>query len=127
MTKTGALHTFWSQFGLPAYPANQVPSDKAANEEDVVRLPFLTYTKGFSHEGYSSTVHLYYRTESEAIPDEKAEEICQRLRYGGVQIPCDGGQLWLTLENPEWYAAEDQDDHVMKHRIINVLITDYTL
>lgn len=118
MTKSGALHSFWNGFGLKAYPSNAVPMDAV--------LPFMTYTKGFAPDGYSSTVHIYYHTESEAVPDKKAEEICQALRNGGVQIPCDGGALWLTLETPEWYAAEDAEDQAMKHRIVNVSITDHT-
>lgn len=118
MTKSEALHRFMSGFNIKAYPINAVPKD--------AELPYLTYTKGFSPEGYSATINIYFYTTSEAVPDAKAEEICESLRNGGVQIPCDNGQLWLGLETPEWYSASEEDQNI-KHRVINISINDFTI
>lgn len=103
---------------MPAYPQNQIPEDTAP--------PYLTYSKGFDREGYAATIHVFCRTESELVADNKADEICDAISDGGIQIPCDGGQLWITLERPKWYAAVETD-RTVKHRVINYNISDYTL
>lgn len=118
MTKTQALHRWMEGWGIKAFSRESIP--------EKTELPYLTYDKGFSPDGYASTVHIFYRTTSELIPDNKVEEICNSLRRGGVQIPCDGGQLWLTLAFPEWYSATDTDATI-KHRVINLTITDFTI
>lgn len=114
MKKTQALHNFFSGFEIKAYPSQAVPKD--------AEPPYLTYAKGMSPDGFSSTVHIYHRTTSELIADDKVEEICNALRNGGKKLFCDDGQLWLTLEQPEWYAGSEEDS--VKHRIINVSIVD---
>ena len=118
MTKSEAIHKWMSSHGMDAYPSNAVPDD--------AQLPYLTYIKGFSPEGYATTVHLYFRTSSEAVPDAKVEGICETLRYGGLQLPVDNGTLFLTLDNPEWYSMTDDADPDIKHRIININVCDFT-
>ncbi len=122
-TKTQALQSFMESFDIPAYPQNQIPED--------VSLPYLTYSKGFDPEGYAATVHVFYATESELIADNKAVEICAVIGEGGIQIPCDGGQLWITLDKPKWYASydnvADNENRTIKHRVININICDFTI
>lgn len=118
MTKSESLHKWMSSHGLIAYPMYAVPNN--------AELPYLTYSKGFSPDGYAAAIHLYYRTSSEAVPDAKAEEICEKLRCGGLQLAVDNGTLFLTLDNPEWYAVSDQAEPDYKHRVINVNICDFT-
>lgn len=122
-TKTQALQSFMESFDMPAYPQNQIPED--------VSLPYLTYNKGFDRDGYSATVHVFLRTESELVADNKADEICDTIGDGGIQIPCDDGQLWITLDRPKWYASydnvADNENRIIKHRVINMNISDYTL
>ena len=69
MTKDEALYRFFSGFGIPAYPDTSVLNENG--EPDVV-LPYLTYTPVFDAWGgepVSLTVNLWYRTESEAVPN----------------------------------------------------------
>lgn len=116
MTKDKAIHAFFSSFGLTAYPANNVPDDTA--------FPWLTYEMSVSGFAGASqiTVHLYFYTTSEAIPNDKAEEICGALRRGGRIVSYDGGAVWITLGDPEWFAQPDQGDRCIKHRIINMTL-----
>jgi len=116
MTKDKALHAFFSSFELPAYPENNVPHD--------LKYPWLTYelaVSGFDN-AVPITVHLYYYTTSEARPNAKAEEICKALRNGGKIISYDGGAVWVTLGNPEWFPQPDQGDRNIKHRLINLTL-----
>lgn len=119
MNRNEALQKWMEGFGMPAYPNNAVPY--------TTEYPWLTYTKGFG-ESYSATIHLYYHTSSEAIPDAKAEEICSSLKNNGRPcgqvVPYDGGALFINLDEPEWYAAPDEANDNDKHRIININIAE---
>lgn len=118
MTKDKALYAFFSGFGLPAYPSNAVLNENG--EPDVV-LPYLTYTPifaAFGSEKKSLTVNLWYRTESEAIPNAKANEIFEAIGYGGVQIPCDDGFIWLHRD--DWQNLSDEVDPMIKRRYMNI-------
>ena len=93
MTKSEALHKWMSSHGLTAYPMYAVPND--------AELPYLTYSKGFSPDGYAAAIHLYYRTSSEAVPDAKTEEICEKLRCGGsctvnYDVTNEGATTWYV-------------------------------
>ncbi len=115
MTKTEALHSFFSSFGFDAYPSNALPVD--------VIYPYLTYTKGVG-AGYEVSLHYHDYTESEKGPDDVIEGICATFRNGGVHVPYDGGVIWITIahDNMEWYSLPDEGDRYHKHRI-----TDLTL
>ena len=45
MTKTEALHSFFSSFGLPAFPSGAVVEDNDEKNKKA-SMPYLTYTKG---------------------------------------------------------------------------------
>lgn len=118
MTKDKALYAFFSGFGLPAYPDNAVLNENG--EPDVV-LPYLTYTPVFSAWGgepVSLTVNLWYRTESETIPNAKAQEISKAIGRDGVTIPCDEGLIWIKRD--DWKNLSDEVDPAIKRRYINV-------
>lgn len=120
MTKDKALYAFFSGFGLPAYPANAVLNENG--EPDVV-LPYLTYTPVFDSWGgepVSLTVNLWYRTESEAIPNAKAQDISDAIGMGGKVIPCDEGYIWMKRGSPWCQNLSDEVDHAIKRRYINV-------
>lgn len=120
MTKDKALYSFFSGFGLPAYPANAVLNENG--EPDVV-LPYLTYTPVFDSWGgepVSLTVNLWYWTESEAIPNAKAQEISDAIGMGGKVIPCDEGYIWLKRGSPWCQNLADEVDQAIKRRYINV-------
>lgn len=120
MTKSESLFKFFSSFGLPAYPRDAVLSEDGKEE---VELPYLTFGKGISDD-YSTEIHLFYYTESEALPDNKAEEICDILRNGGRIISHDKGRIWITLGSPEWYSVPDEESKFIKHRLININVKD---
>lgn len=120
MTKDKALYAFFSGFGLPAYPDNAVLNENG--EPDVV-LPYLTYTPVFDAWGgepVSLTVNLWYRTESEAIPNAKAQEIANSIGRDGVNVPCDGGTIWIKRGSPFSKNLADEVDPAIKRRYISV-------
>lgn len=114
MTKGAALQQFFSQF-LTAYTATSVP-------EDVV-FPYLTYDAVFDAWGgepVSLTVNMWFRTESEAVPNAKVQELSDALGSGGVTLPIDGGYIWLTRGSPFCQNLADDVDSQIKRRYINV-------
>lgn len=120
MTKDKTLYAFFSSFGIPAYPANAVLNE--SGEADVI-LPYLTYTPVFDAWGgepVSLTVNLWYRTESEAIPNAKAQELADAIGMGGKLIPCDEGYIWLKRGSPWCQNLSDEVDRFIKRRYLNV-------
>lgn len=113
MTIGEALQDFFSGFSLPAYPSTAVPDDAV--------MPYLTYTvsvSSFQSSDSLLTVNLWYRNESEAIPNAKAEEIRKEIEQGGV-LPLDRGFIWLKPGSPFWYTSPDEDNSI-KRRILNI-------
>ena len=120
MTKDKALYAFFSGFGIPAYPENAVLNENG--EPDVI-LPYLTYTPVFDAWGgepVSLTVNLWYRTESEALPNKKAQELSDAIGIGGKVVPCDEGYIWLKRGSPWCQNLSDEVDSAIKRRYINV-------
>lgn len=121
MTKAAALYNFFSSFGLAAYPSNAVPTETV--------YPWLTYdvtVDSFGSLPVSCGVNLYYHTESEKEPNEKAEEIEKAVGRGGVTIPCDSGFLWIKKGAP-FCQSLNTGDEGEKRRFINLLIEYNTL
>lgn len=126
MTKDKALYAFFSGFGIPAYPTSSVLNENG--EPDVV-MPYLTYTPVFSSfygEPVSLTVDIYYRTESEAIPNAKAQEIADYIGEGGINFPCDGGYINFSCGSPSWQSAVYEPDTAVKFRYMNITAKYYT-
>lgn len=93
--------------------------------EPDVQFPYLTYDlplSAFEQGEVSMTVNLWYRTESEAIPNAKAAEISAVIGQGGVVLPCDGGYIWLKRGTPFCQSLEDQADRMIKRRYINITV-----
>lgn len=119
-TSAAAFHEWVSQFGLEAYSASSVPEDAA--------FPYLTYVFGTNSWGqgeYAIEVDLWYRGGSEAAPNAICEEISKAIGRGGVQVPCDGGSLWLKRGTPFWQAVADEED--IKRRYINIDVEAFTI
>lgn len=114
MTKMAALDSFFNEFGLPAYPVTSVP--------DNVAFPFLTYEAKVGEMGdpVNITVNLWYKTESEKIPNDKADEIYSAISDGGTLRSFDGGALWITRGAPWCQSLSDETDNTIKRRYINV-------
>ena len=115
MTKSEALHAFFSGFGIAAYPDSAVDNDAT--------LPRLTYTAAFDSIGsqVSIPVNLWYRTESELVPTAKAQEISDYIGNGGLLLKCDGGYIWVTRGSPFCQSMVNEDDLTIKRRYINVI------
>lgn len=117
MTKEAALYRFFSSFGLAAYADSAVPEDAI--------LPYLTYqvaVSAFEEGQVPLTVNLWYRTESESAPNQKAREISQVIGQGGVVLPCDGGYIWLKRGSPFCQSLSDGADPQIKRRYINITV-----
>lgn len=116
MTKTGALNKFFNSFGIKAYPNTSVP--------DETEFPWLTYEPTIGNAGDSPiaiSVNLYYYTDSEAVPNSKVEEIAEAISLGGVQIPYDGGSIWIQRGTP-WCLSPVNDNPAIKMRQLNVIL-----
>lgn len=114
MTKGEALQAFFSRF-LNAYAAAAVP-------EDVI-FPYLTYdliTGAWDGGEVGLTVNLWYYTESEAIPNAKAQKLSEAIGMGGVVLPCEGGYIWLKRGSPWCQSLKDDTDPTIKRRYINM-------
>lgn len=122
MTKDIALHRFFSSFGIAAYVSTNVPDDAI--------FPRLTYefvTSAFGEGEVAITVNLWYHTESEVVPNAKAQEISDRIGTGGITVPCDGGSIWLKRGSPFCQSVSDNTDKDIKRRYINISAEYITL
>jgi len=118
MTAEKVLNQFFSSFDLQAYPATD------ASEKE---LPFLTYEtpQSFFEDGtVSCAVNLWYKTDSESVPNAKAREIANRVGRGGIVLPIDGGYLWIRRGTPFSQPLFDDTDKSIKRRYI-LLILEY--
>lgn len=116
MTKDKALHAWFGQF-LPAYPTSNVPED--------VTFPYLTYelvTGAFDGGEIGLTVNLWYYTESEAVPNKKAQEIAETIGNGGTTIPCDGGLIWIKRGTPWCQNVVEESNPNIKRRYLNITV-----
>ena len=114
MTKAAAIYQFWSSFGLTAYEENTVPTD--------VAFPYITYqlvTDSFDRE-IPLTASIWYRSESWAGINAKAEEISKKISRGGKIIPCDGGAIWLKRGQPFAQSMGDESDDLIKRKYLNI-------
>lgn len=114
MTADKALKTFFSGFGIPAYPETSVPGD--------AKMPYITYPFAFSwfdSAGVNLAVSVWYKTESEAIPTAKGMEIMEAIGRGGCTVGVDGGYIWLTMGSPGMVAVQDEDNTI-KRRLLNI-------
>ena len=115
MTKAAALYQFFSSFDMPAYTSTSVPEDAI--------FPYLTYeliTSTWEAGEVSLTVNLWFYTESEKIPNTKADEISRAIGLGGKILPCDGGYIWLKRGSPWCQSLSDETSPTIKRRYINV-------
>lgn len=122
MTKAAAIQKFFSSFGMEAYTTASVPDDAV--------FPYLTYELAVSawEEGeVALTVDLWFHTESEAIPNRKAEELSAAIGQGGAMLRCDGGYVWLKRGSPWCQSIRDEADRSIKRRYINVTAEYFTL
>ena len=121
MTREEALFEFFNSFGIPGYPTGSVPYE--------TQYPWLTYDAPEGNWGDSSTqtatIDLWYHTESNALPNAKADEIRQRIGIGGCLIHYEGGAIWLKRGTPWCNTIVDSADDAIKRRQLNIEIEDW--
>ena len=118
MTPEAAIYQFLASFGIPAYAATSVP--------DQATFPYISYELVVGEwlaDEVNMTVNVWYRTESEAVPNAKVREIGERIGMGGVLLHCDGGVLWVKKGSP-WAQAVtvEGEDEKVKRRYVNINI-----
>lgn len=115
MTKAAALHQFFNSFGIPAYTSTSVPDD--------AEFPWMTYEPVISGRGetVASTVNLWYRTTSEAVPNAKVEEMAEAIDNMNP-IKCDNGLIWIMRDSTWCTPLNSEVDPVIKIRRLNILI-----
>ena len=125
MTKTEALHKFWSGFGIPFFASGSVPTGTQAPS-----MPYGTYevrTSAFGGSSVAAAVNLWYRTTRNVEPNAKAEEISKAIGYSGVTIDCDDGIIWIKRGDPWCTATTDNSENTVKRRILNVMYDFITM
>lgn len=122
MTKAAAIYEFFSSFGLTAYAFTSVPEDAV--------FPYLTYElviDAWDGGEVNIPVNLWFYTESEAIPNAKAQQISEAIGNGGKVLPCDGGYVWLKRGSPWCQSLRDDTAANIKRRYVNVSAEYLTL
>ena len=112
ITKQAALFNFFNSFGIPAYPKTAIPDD--------VQMPYITYdvvVDSFG-EDVSLSADIWYKTDSEKMPNKKAQEIADKVTMGGISVPCDGGLIWIKRGSP-WCQSVTDTDNTVKRRYLN--------
>lgn len=122
MTETAALNKFFSGFKIDAYPNTAVP--------DQPLLPYLTYeVQRSDFEGGECyiTVQLWYKSESEAVPNAKVDEIAKAIGRGGRMLTCDSGAIWIKKGSPWCINSNAEGDSTIKLRQLNVTLEYLTI
>lgn len=120
MTKEQTLNAFWSGFDLLAIDENFVPADEA----DKPDFPYITYqtaTDSFGQE-VALAGSLWYRSESWAAANVKAEEIGSYIGRGGIILRCDGGAMWIKRGTPFAQNMGDDSDDQIKRKYLNITV-----
>lgn len=121
MDKGQALHSFWSQFGIPAYDAFSVPDD--------AQFPYITYDASMDSfdNVIPATASVWYRTTSWAEPVKKAEEIAKAIvEMHPCTIAIDGGRMYITKGTPFAQRLGDESDDMIKRMLIMINIEFFT-
>lgn len=123
MTPEAAIYSFLSGFGIPAYAQTSVPEQDSPEWEG---FPYLSYSpvQPDMFEESSMSVNLWYRTDSEALPNAKVREIGEAVPpRSKVPLPCDGGGILISRGSP-WVQSPnvDGEDGMVKRRLFNLTI-----
>lgn len=122
MDKVQILHSFWSSFGLTAYDENTVP--------DSAQTPYITYelaTSSFDDGDIALSANLWYFGRSWAEITHKAEEISQKIGFGGITLKTDTGYVWIKRRTPfAQRLGDDTNDNIRRMLIsVSVEFIDY--
>lgn len=115
MTATAALYAYFNNFMI-SYPATAVPDDTV--------FPWLTYeviTGRFGDLPAGITVNMWFRTDSESVPNQKTEELRDYIEKNDL-IKCDSGYIWIKPGAPWAQSLTDDTDPFIKRRYINMTL-----
>lgn len=116
MSKDKALQAWFTAFGMMAYPSTSVPDDTV--------FPWLTYeyiTGSFGDSDVAIVVNMWFWTESESIPNQKAEEFRKYILEHDL-IECDEGLIWVKTGVPWCQSLTDETSPTVKRRYCNVTL-----
>lgn len=113
MTPLQALNNFWNGFNWPAYDESTVP--------DEAQLPYITYeaSEDFFGQTVVQTCSLWDRSFSWKDLTEKEQEIAEAIGRGGLQLPCDGGTIWIKRASP-WAQRVPSGDPDIRRIALNL-------
>lgn len=114
-----ALYDFWSSFGLPAYPENNVPySNDGVNPVDP---PYITYriTRPEWRTQVSTYARVWYKDTSYKAITEKVDQIEGRIGEG-LMLPTDGGFL-LLFKDLNFCQFEPTEDSRLKVAYLSLI------
>ena len=126
MDKAQALHLFWSSFGVPAIDENSAYDTKVLQQLGI-GYPRITYEVGEGNLGEPQmlTASLWYREPSWAAAEAKAQQIANRLGWGGKTVKVDGGYLRLMLPRDTIIFRRMADEDSDLRRIVFNLAVDF--
>lgn len=120
LTKGSALSGWFERFaesrGLKAYADTSVP----VNAE----TPYLTYTMvtgSILDVEIPITVQLWYKTDSEAIPNSDAEAL-RRYLVSNELIRCADGLIWMKPGEPWCQSRNYTESSRDKARVCNLVV-----
>ena len=114
-----ALYTFFSSFGLDAYPEDTVPDDAA--------LPYITYQIAVPEWEDPTTLYarVWYRSASFAGISAKVGEIDDAIGPGAV-VPFADGAIWIYKGTPFAQFMPMDGDQDLKCMYLNMSIQAIT-
>ena len=114
-----ALYDFWSSFGLPAYPENNVPySEDGVNPVDP---PYITYriTRPEWRTQVSTYARVWYKDTSYKAITEKVDQIESRIGEG-LMLPTDSGFI-LLFKDLNFCQFEPTEDSRLKVAYLSLI------
>lgn len=125
-----ALQTFFSGFGLPAFPENAVPDtlyDADAGAEVSVEPPYITYELREPEPGEKSslTARVWYIDTDYTAICTKVDEIKAAIGRG-VSISVNGGAVWLWRDD-QFCQFQPADEPKLKIAYLMLIIGAYKL
>ena len=114
-----ALYDFWSSFGLPAYPENNVPySEDGVNPVDP---PYITYriTRPEWRTQVSTYARVWYKDTSYIAISNKVDQIESRIGEG-VMLPTESGFI-LLFKDLNFCQYEPTEDSRLKVAYLSLI------
>ena len=109
----GAIYSFFSSFGLEAFPASSVPTD----EEHLPAFPYITYDAptDWAFSVVQVTADVWYRSTSWAGVNGKVAAISQAVGDKYV-LKCDNGGIIIRKGTPFAQPMGDDSDDMIKRK-----------